>query len=314
MTTWIGQASHDERGRYTGGQAGNQTGTELNTRAAYLYNWHTLVRFNDPAQAAKCAQAMADAVGNMNIGYDQGQRNTILPLARAAGWRLGAISSPCECDCSSLVGVCAIAAGAPEGAIFKDGNLCYTGNEVSRLESTGLVSVHTGADFVASTAKWRAGDILVSSSHTVVVTAGAAPSGNGAAHHVSGDVESLARAVINGRYGTGEDRKAALGDKYAAVQARVNELLGSGGVAHTAAPSGRSGGTYRCAVDSLNVRSGPGTGYAVVASYGRGQTVVLDDTFETADGYVWGTYTGRSGKRRWIAVAESGGEDYLVKC
>ena len=84
IATYIGQASCDERGKYVGGQAGNQSGTELNTRAAYLYNWHTLIRFNDTAMALKCGQAMADAVANMRIGYDQGERNTILPLARAA--------------------------------------------------------------------------------------------------------------------------------------------------------------------------------------------------------------------------------------
>ena len=41
----------------------------------------------------------------------------------------------------------------------------------------------------------------------------------------SGDIDSLASAVIRGEFGTGEDRKAALGDKYDAVQKRVNEML-----------------------------------------------------------------------------------------
>ena len=140
MATYIGQASCDERGRYVGGQAGNQTGTELNTRAAYLYNWNALIRFNDAARAARCGQAMAEAVANMNIGYDQGERNSILPLARAAGWNLAAIAQACECDCSSLAGVCGIAAGAPETAIFQGGNLCYTGNIASRFKATGLVT------------------------------------------------------------------------------------------------------------------------------------------------------------------------------
>ncbi|MCD4558217.1 N-acetylmuramoyl-L-alanine amidase [Schaalia sp. lx-100] len=39
------------------------------------------------------------------------------------------------------------------------------------------------------------------------------------------DVEALAQAVIRGEYGNGEDRKAALGGAYDAVQARVNEIL-----------------------------------------------------------------------------------------
>lgn len=42
------------------------------------------------------------------------------------------------------------------------------------------------------------------------------------------DIDDLARHVINGEFGNGEARKAALGDKYSAVQARVNEMLGAG--------------------------------------------------------------------------------------
>lgn len=38
-------------------------------------------------------------------------------------------------------------------------------------------------------------------------------------------VEELAREVIEGKYGNGEDRKKALGDRYSEVQARVNEIL-----------------------------------------------------------------------------------------
>lgn len=40
------------------------------------------------------------------------------------------------------------------------------------------------------------------------------------------DVDAAARDVIRGKYGNGADRKAALGDDYAEVQKRVNEILG----------------------------------------------------------------------------------------
>ena len=154
MATYIGQASCDELGRYVGGRAGNQSGTELNTCAAYLRNWKYLIRFNGAARARKCGKAMASAVVNMNIGYDQGERNSILPLARACGCDLGKIATACECDCSSLAGVCGIAAGAPEDAICVGGNLCYTGNIAQRFEATGLVSLFSASDYVGSTAKW----------------------------------------------------------------------------------------------------------------------------------------------------------------
>lgn len=88
--------------------------------------------------------------------------------------------------------------------------------------------------------------------------------------------------------------------------------------ASSSKPSGsRFGGKYRCTVDELNVRDKPSLKGNVVASYGKGQTVVLDDKYTIADGYVWGRYTGRSGKRRYIAVGRHTGKpeasDYLVK-
>ena len=49
--------------------------------------------------------------------------------------------------------------------------------------------------------------------------------GGSSGDSVGVDVESLARAVINGDYGNGEERRRRLGDAYEAVQARVNEIL-----------------------------------------------------------------------------------------
>ena len=51
----------------------------------------------------------------------------------------------------------------------------------------------------------------------------AEPSSN--ANASGGDVDALARAVLRGEYGNGAERKNRLGDKYQAVQDRVNELL-----------------------------------------------------------------------------------------
>ena len=313
----IGQASCDERGRYVGGQAGNQTGTELNIREAYLRNWHTLIRFNDPARALRCGQAMAEAVANMSIGYDQGERNTILPFARSVGWVLSEIAQACECDCSSLGGVCGIAAGAAEGAIYAGGNLCYTGNIVARFSATGLATCHTGADYVKSTVKWQVGDILVSDTHVVVVVSGISPSGGGSVSAVVGNIDELARAVIAGRYGNGDARRAALGDKYEPVQRRVNELLnGTANAAGTSTGVARViAGTYKVVCDSLNVRSAPSLGASVVADYERGERIysIGADVVEV-DGYVWAHYIAYSGATRYVAIGTAdSSEKYLVK-
>ena len=98
----------------------------------------------------------------------------------------------------------------------------------------------------------------------------------------------------------------------------------SGGSTTTAPDNGAPGyqgsgfgGAYTCMVDELNVRSGPGLGYAAVASYWRGQTVNLDDYYVISDGYVWGRYTSYSGYTRYIAVGRATGQvesdDYLIR-
>lgn len=78
------------------------------------------------------------------------------------------------------------------------------------------------------------------------------------------------------------------------------------------------GGTYRCQVDGLRVRTDPSLNGSVVAHYNKGQTVVLDDWYKIADGWVWGRYTGASsGQKRYVAVGKPTGgpaaDDYLLK-
>lgn len=77
-------------------------------------------------------------------------------------------------------------------------------------------------------------------------------------------------------------------------------------------------GTYRCRVNHLRVRTGPGLSYPEVAHYDAGQHVELDAWCVEADGWVWGTYEDWGGTRRYIAVGPYTGEpdpgrDYLVK-
>lgn len=81
----------------------------------------------------------------------------------------------------------------------------------------------------------------------------------------------------------------------------------------TSAQSGYRAGRYSVVVGTLNVRSGAGTGYGVVASYRYGQTVNLDGAFVTSGGYVWGRYTSYSGHTRWIAVGTTSGAVYAQR-
>ena len=68
------------------------------------------------------------------------------------------------------------------------------------------------------------------------------------------DVDDLARRVIAGEFGNGEARRAALGDRYDEVQARVNEMLGAGG------SGGTSGGADVDALARAVIRGEYGNG------------------------------------------------------
>ena len=71
MSVMIGQASIDETGKIVGGQAGNQSGRELNKSPWYKNGWTLVIRAKDPKIAEKMAQACEKGVANRKIGYDQ---------------------------------------------------------------------------------------------------------------------------------------------------------------------------------------------------------------------------------------------------
>ncbi|MBB3171815.1 endolysin-like domain-containing protein [Parvibacter caecicola] len=266
MVVQIAQASIDERGKGRGGKAGNQSGTELNIRAAYDANWHTLVVWKDAARGIRCANAAKGAVGNRHIGYDMDERNTILPLAEAAGWDLAKITTDCECDCSSLASVCAIAAGAEKAVMYAGGNLAYTGNLAERLEKTGLVTVHRGLTYAQMLAKATAGSIFVSNAHTVIVVSGATAAAPPQVMLPGTALTQAVADVIAGKYGNGQERREKLkaaGFDPDEVQAAVNRALTAEepelpGAARDPADKYVCK-TYVTKASALNVRTGPGT-------------------------------------------------------
>ena len=112
MAVIIGHASIDENGKANSGVAGDQNGKEVLTREWYNKPWNVMLRPKSATVAELSARACEAACENPNIGYDQYGRNTLYTKAKAAGFDLAAIDTACECDCSSLMHVCAIAGGA----------------------------------------------------------------------------------------------------------------------------------------------------------------------------------------------------------
>lgn len=166
MSVLIGHASIDENGKATGGAAGDQTGKEVCTRSWYTKGWNALLRPKSAALAELSARACEAACENPNIGYDQGGRNTLYTKAKAVDFDLAAVGA-CECDCSSLMHVCAIAGGAN---LKYDGNGYTTRSMVAAFIASGDYEKLTDSKYLETDAYLKRGDILVKEgSHTVMV-------------------------------------------------------------------------------------------------------------------------------------------------
>lgn len=163
MAVKIGHASIDENGNIAGGTAGDQTGKEVCIRDWYSKSWICVIRPTDTNVAEKIATAMEQACTNDCIGYDQTQRTTLFTQAKACGWDLSKIKTPCETDCSALVAVCVNSAGVN---VSKD---IYTGNEKAALVNTGKFTVLTASKYLTASTYLKRGDILLSSGHTAIV-------------------------------------------------------------------------------------------------------------------------------------------------
>ncbi len=164
MTVYIGHAVGDEHGNARGGEAGNQA-NEIRKSKWYLNKkgWRVL-RANSAEIGKKIADDMRFAIANKNIGYDQGQRNTLYDTAKQCAFNCALVSKPCETDCSALIRVCVAYAGV---------NLpnFNTASEPQRLLASGAFSEMLGAKYTDESGYLREGDILVTKTkgHTVVV-------------------------------------------------------------------------------------------------------------------------------------------------
>ena len=173
----IGSSSKDERGSYRGGQAGDQTGEEVWIQDWYR-GWDCVIRPNDPKVAEKMARECENACNNNNIGYDQNQRNTLYTEAKKVGFDLSKITTPCECDCSSLVSICCICAGMPESIFFAGGNMRTTYSLEAACNATGAYTVLRTSNYVDSKDYLKRGDILLNDGHTVIVLSNGDKAGN----------------------------------------------------------------------------------------------------------------------------------------
>lgn len=165
----IAHASIDERGKVAGGRAGDQTKKEVCIRTWYKKSWNVVIRPKSKEVANRIVKEAKAGANNNKIGYDQNQRNTLLAQAKKVNFDLSKIATACECDCSSLVSVLMIAAGAKESDIVKGGNCATTSTLRSRAKETGLFDILTDKKYLDSDEYIKAGDIIVKEGSHVVI-------------------------------------------------------------------------------------------------------------------------------------------------
>lgn len=289
----IWNSGHDERGRYSGGQPGDQDGTECCVRPWFSSPWDCVLRWPDQALAAEAAELGRHAAANDLIGYCQAHRNTFYErLAETGTWDPADIRTACEGDCCRDCTTVWQAVGERHGVealkrLDPDpyGDTTYTGNARERYQAAGF-QVLTGDFFTASDAHLLPGDCLLNERV-----------------HMAMQLD-VGDGVGAGVWAPG----AAASDSEGG-----NMVITSDGAAF-------EGGAYRVTPDEgLKVRDAPSLSGQVVAGYAKGGTVVLDPWCAVADGYVWGRYTGAtSGKARYVAIGkarfEAGADDYLMRC
>lgn len=166
----IGHASISENkdnGRNGKAQAGDQTGKEVCIRSFYVKPWKYLLRCKDTLKAETMAQACESICQNAHVGYDQSQRLTLHNELVKIGYDYSKLSVDCECDCSSLMTVCAEIAGI--NIPYTNGNAPVTANMVKIFQKTGYFDVIT--EGINEECNLLRGDILVGApnTHTVMV-------------------------------------------------------------------------------------------------------------------------------------------------
>lgn len=174
MSIILGSARIDERGKASGGAAGDQKQTssvndvsgEVSMQAMYMHSkgWY-ISRPKDVIHAAHMAALMKAACNNANIGYNQGNRLGVIQHGITTAVKT-------ECDCSSLV------REVVREATGKDPGNFTTANEVSVLEASGLFEKRITYVSQEKTPVYN-GDVLTTKTkgHTVIVVSGNARPG-----------------------------------------------------------------------------------------------------------------------------------------
>lgn len=158
-------ASIDERGKASGGKAGDQTGGEVKIGNWYQFGQNVILRSKTKTAANKIAASAKACAENKHIGYDQAQRATLYK----AWSKIGITKSPaliktnCETDCSEMTACCILSAS------IKISPDCWTGNLRAACKETGKFTILTDSKYLKSDAYLKKGDIILNEKSHVII-------------------------------------------------------------------------------------------------------------------------------------------------
>ena len=168
----ISNSGGDERGKATGGKAGDQTGNEWCIRSWYNRPWDCVLRYPKQQVRQLIAELGIEAAKNDLIGYDQNERYTYWDLLKTCGYRPANIKQACEADCSAGVIANTKAAGYLLNIpALKNLNATYTGNMRAGFKKAGF-QVLTASKYLSGYDYLMPGDILLNDVHHTATNLG----------------------------------------------------------------------------------------------------------------------------------------------
>lgn len=322
----ISNCGHDERNKYSGGKAGDQTGGEWTIRSWYNRPWNCVLRHPD-ADVREMIADMAEAAAKNNfVGYDQLQRLTFWEHLKASNYDPAKITIACEADCSSGVAAIVKAVGYRLG-IEKLKNVSiyiYTGNMKAAFKAAGF-EVLTDKKYLTSDAYLLRGDIVLNESAHVAtnLTNGSKSSGDDSSkgYLSKGDsgaeVKDMQKKLIACGYSCGSsgadgsfgnDTLAAVKkfqkenglkvdgyfgekskEKLESIYSGKNNTASGGNVKVESAKSFSKAlsGTYKVTASALNLRAGAGTSKKILVEMPKDAKVQCYGYYTSVSGTKW---------------------------
>lgn len=264
MSTLSGWASFNEKGKTTGGKAGDQTGKEVKTGAYYNFGQTVVLRFKDRTLAKKYAAFIKAVCENEHVGYCQAHRMSLSSALDAVNWDVSKLKTDCEVDCSELT-----RCGLFYVGIIVNSNI-YTGNMVEKYMATGHFEKLTDKKYLSGGEYNLTGDIAVKKSgHTISVLEDGSKAGSSSSIGSSAGGASSAARTTATKIDSAKSYDQSLSGTYV-----VNTKT-----------------------DPLILRAGAGTGKTKIASMPKGTKAQCYGYYTSTSGTKWLyiTYNGITG-------------------